>query len=108
MFIKLTHKGRPTLINVENIINVYYDNDVKQQRRLAKLTFVNGNVVFVDESLEEVHEIIQKVLSGEKQAIDWTIQPPSIEERMEESFSYDRPTYRPRKRVYQEREYNRF
>lgn len=109
MFIKLTHKGRPTLINTENVINFYHDNDVKQQKRLVKLTFVNGSVVFVDEELEEVFEIIQGVSRGEKQAIDWTIQPPSIEDRMEESFSsYSGPSYRPRRRMYQEREYNRY
>lgn len=109
MFIKLTHKGRPTLVNVQNVISIYYDIDVKQQKRLTKLTFINGNVVFVDETLEEVYDIIEGVSKGEKQAIDWTTQPPSIDDRMEESFSYDnRPSYRPRKRVYQEREYNRY
>ena len=108
MEIKVTHKGKATLVNTDNVLTVYYDNDIKQQKRLAKITFVNGSVVFIDESLEEYYEIVQSVRSGVKQVIDWTDAIPTVEQRMEESYNEFQPrnTYRPRQRYYNNRERN--
>lgn len=99
MMIKLTHKGKPTLVNVNNILSIYMDTDMKQGKLKAKVTFSSG-VVFVDESLEEIYDIIKNVMSGKEQVIDWTYQPQPIDERIEQDFisnlnKHHRPMRRP-------------
>lgn len=99
MIIKLTHRGKPTMINVNQVLSIYMDTDMKQGKYLAKITFTSG-VVFVDESLEEIHEIIKRVEGGEEQVIDWTNTPQPIDERIEQDYmnvrnTYRRPTRRP-------------
>ncbi len=99
MFIKLTHKGKPTIVNVNNILSIYMDTDMKQGKLRAKVTFSSG-VVFVDESLEEIYDIIKLVMSGKEQVIDWTYQPQPIDERIEQDYMNTRNTYRPTRRPY--------
>ncbi len=103
MFIKLTHKGKPTMVNVNNILSIYMDTDMKQGKLRAKVTFSSG-VVFVDESLEEIYDIIKLVMSGKEQVIDWTYQPQPIDERIEQDYMNTRNTYsrpqRPMRRPY--------
>lgn len=103
IIIKLTHRGKPTLVNVNQILSIYMDTDMKQSRLLAKITMSSG-VVFVDETLEEIYDIIKSVMSGKEQVIDWTYQPPSIDERMEQDYMSVRNTYntprRPTRRPY--------
>jgi predicted transcriptional regulator len=99
MIIKLTHKGKPTLVNVNNILSIYMDTDMKQQKLRAKVTMSSG-VVFVDESLEEIYDIINDVMSGNQQVIDWTNQPQPIDERVESDYNQVRNTYRPTRRPY--------
>jgi len=38
MIIKLTHRGKPTLVNVNQILSIYMDTDMKQSKHLAKIT----------------------------------------------------------------------
>ena len=99
MIIKLTHKGKPTLVNVNNILSIYMDTDMKQQKLKAKVTMSSG-VVFVDESLEEIYDIINDIMSGNQQVIDWTNQPQPIDERVESDYNKVRNTYRPMRRPY--------
>ena len=99
MIIKLTHKGKPTLVNVNNILSIYMDTDMKQQKLKAKIT-MNSGVVFVDESLEEIYDIINDVMSGNQQVIDWTNIPQPIDERIESDYQQVRNTYRPTRRPY--------
>jgi hypothetical protein len=99
MIIKLTHKGKPTLVNVNQILSIYMDTDMKQGKLKAKVTFSSG-VVFVDESLEEIYDIIKSVMSGKEQVIDWTNQPQPIDERIENDYHQVRSTYRPTRRPY--------
>lgn len=99
MIIKLTHKGKPTLVNVNNILSIYMDTDMKQQKLRAKVTMSSG-VVFVDESLEEIYDIVKDVMSGNEQVIDWTSQPQPIDERIESDYNKVRNTYRPMRRPY--------
>ncbi len=99
MFIKLTHKGKPTMVNVNNILSIYMDTDMKQQKVRAKVTMSSG-VVFVDETLEEIYDIIKLVMSGKEQVIDWTYQPQPIDERIENDYHQVRSTYRPTRRPY--------
>ena len=97
--IKLTHKGKPTLVNVNNILSIYMDTDMKQGKLKAKVTFSSG-VVFVDETLEEIYDIINSVMSGKEQVIDWTYQPQPIDERIEQDYVNTRNTKRPTRRPY--------
>ncbi len=99
MIIKLTHKGKPTLVNVNNILSIYMDTDMKQQKLKAKITMSSG-VVFVDESLEEIYDIINDVMNGNQQVIDWTNQPQPIDERVESDYNQVRNTYKPMRRPY--------
>ncbi len=103
MIIKLTHRGKPTLVNVNQILSIYMDTDMKQSKHLAKITMSSG-VVFVDETLEEIYEIIKGVESGKEQVIDWTYQPQPIDERIEQDYMNVRNTYnrpqRPMRRPY--------
>jgi predicted transcriptional regulator len=105
MIIKLTHKGKPTLVNVNNILSIYMDTDMKQQKLRAKVTMSSG-VVFVDESLEEIYDIINDVMSGNQQVIDWTNQPQPIDERVESDYVKVRNTYRPTRRPYHPHQVN--
>ncbi len=105
MIIKLTHKGKPTLVNVNNILSIYMDTDMKQQKLRAKVTMSSG-VVFVDESLEEIYDIINDVMSGNQQVIDWTNQPQPIDERVESDYNQVRNTYRPTRRPYHPHQVN--
>lgn len=106
--IKLTHKGKPTLVNVNNILSIYMDTDMKQGKLKAKVTFSSG-VVFVDETLEEIYDIIKSVMSGKEQVIDWTYQPQPIDERIEQDYMNTRNTYnRPTRRPYHPHQVNDF
>ncbi len=107
MFIKLTHKGKPTMVNVNNILSIYMDTDMKQGKLRAKVTFSSG-VVFVDETLEEIYDIIKLVMSGKEQVIDWTYQPQPIDERIEQDYMNTRNTYRPMRRPYHPHQVNDF
>ena len=92
MLLKLTHKGKPTLVNTSNIVTMFNGYDKESRTHMTTLTLVNGYTLFVDEALQEVYEIIKDVLSGKEQNIDWTFTPPSIDERFDQSFNgYERP-----------------
>ena len=105
--IKLTHKGKPTLVNVNQILSIYMDTDMKQQKVRAKITMSSG-VVFVDETLEEIYDIINDVMSGKEQVIDWTYQPQPIDEKIEQDYMNTRNTYRPTRRPYNPHRINDF
>ena len=57
MLIKLTHRGRPTLINFEQIVSIYVDTDMKSGIVGTKITTTNG-VVFVEETLNQIQKIV--------------------------------------------------
>ncbi len=56
MLIKLTHRGTPTLVNVDQIVSIYMDTDMKSGIVGTKVTTTNG-IVFVEETLN----VIQKM-----------------------------------------------
>mgnify|MGYP006268282971 CR=1 FL=1 len=92
MLIKLTRKGRPTLINFSNIVTTFVGYDKTQRRMGTTLTFNNGYTLVVDESLQEIYELYQSVLLGEKQTIDWTTSrnTSNLDEEFEQSFNNER------------------
>jgi uncharacterized protein YlzI (FlbEa/FlbD family) len=91
MTIKLTKNGNPILVNSQNVTN--YETTQSQNRVLTKLFLVGGQYLIVEESLEEIYNILWNMKKGEKQEVDWTYM--SIDEGFEQSYQQ-----RPRRRVY--------
>ena len=105
MLIKLTHRGTPTLVNVDHIVSIYMDTDMKSGLVQSKVTTSNG-IVFVEEGLNCIHKMVWQVKSGLPPEMDYEV--PTIEQRMEKSFNQDRPlSYEPkRQRTPIRRNYN--
>lgn len=103
MLIKLTHKGRPTLVNTKQIVSVYMDTDLKCGEYKSKVNFTQG-CVFVDESLQDIQRMMWEAENGKKPDMDYEV--PTIDERMENSYDNSRPQsfQRPRTRRYQPRD----
>ena len=107
MLIKLTHRGTPTLVNVDQIVSIYMDTDMKSGIVGTKITTTNG-IVFVEEGLNLIHKMVWQVKSGTPPEMDYEV--PTIDNRMEKSFNQDRPlSYTPtshRQRTPIRRNYN--
>ena len=88
MLIKLTHRGTPTLVNVDQIVSIYMDTDMKSGIVGTKITTTNG-IVFVEEGLNLIHKMVWQVKSGTPPEMDYEV--PTIEQRMEKSYNNDRP-----------------
>ena len=107
MLIKLTHRGTPTLVNVDQIVSIYMDTDMKSGIVGTKITTTNG-IVFVEETLNQIQKMVWQVKSGIPPEMDYEV--PTIDNRMEKSFNQDRPlSYTPtshRQRTPMRRNYN--
>jgi hypothetical protein len=107
MIIKLTHRGTPTLINVDQIVSIYMDTDMKSGIYGTKVTTTNG-IVFVEETLNVIQKLAWQVKNGIPPEMDYEV--PTIEQRMEKSYNNDRPlSYEPtshRVRTPMRRNYN--
>jgi hypothetical protein len=107
MLIKLTHRGTPTLINVDQIVSIYMDTDMKSGIVGTKVTTTNG-IVFVEETLNVIQKMAWQVKNGIPPEMDYEV--PTIDNRMEKSFNNDRPlSYTPtshRVRTPMRRNYN--
>jgi hypothetical protein len=94
MLIKLTHRGTPTLINVDQIVSIYMDTDMKSGIVGTKVTTTNG-IVFVEETLNVIQKMAWQVKNGIPPEMDYEV--PTIDNRMEKSFNQDRPlSYEPK------------
>lgn len=95
MLIKLTHRGKPTLINYDHIVSIYVDTDMKSSVVGTKVTTTNG-VVFVEETLNQIQKLVWQVKNGQAPDMDYEV--PTIENRMEKSFNQDSPlSYEPKR-----------
>ena len=107
MLIKLTHRGTPTLVNVDQIVSIYMDTDMKSGIVGTKITTTNG-IVFVEETLNVIQKLAWQVKNGTPPEMDYEV--PTIDNRMEKSFNQDRPmSYTPtshRQRTPMRRNYN--
>ena len=94
MLIKLTHRGTPTLVNVDQIVSIYMDTDMKSGIIGTKVTTTNG-IVFVEEGLNCIHKMVWQVKNGTPPEMDYEV--PTIDNRMEKSFNNERPvSYEPK------------
>ena len=91
MTIKLTKNGNPILVNSECVTN--YETAHSPNRMLTKLFLVSGNYIIVEESLEEIYNILWGMGKGEKQNVDWTT--TGVDEGFEQTYQP-----RPRRRIY--------
>ena len=107
MLIKLTHRGTPTLINVDQIVSIYMDTDMKSGIVGTKVTTTNG-IVFVEETLNVIQKLAWQVKNGIPPEMDYEV--PTIDSRIEKSYNNDRPlSYTPtshRVRTPMRRNYN--
>ena len=107
MLIKLTHRGTPTLVNVDQVVSIYMDTDMKSGIVGTKITTTNG-IVFVEETLNQIQKMVWQVKSGIPPEMDYEV--PTIDNRMEMSLNQDRPlSYTPtshRQRTPMRRNYN--
>ena len=107
MLVKLTHRGTPTLVNVDQIVSIYMDTDMKSGIVGTKVTTTNG-IVFVEETLNVIQKMAWQVKNGIPPEMDYEV--PTIDNRMEKSFNNDRPlSYTPtshRVRTPMRRNYN--
>ena len=107
MFTKLTHKGRPTLVNGKNVTNVYLDINHKTNSYQTKISFVNGSIIFVDETMNEVHKLLDESELGiTDNTYDYQVVVPNVEERFEQNFNQ---SYQPQPRGFnqpRQRRYN--
>ena len=107
MSVKLTHRGTPTLVNVDQIVSIYMDTDMKSGLVQSKVTTSNG-IVFVEETLNVIQKLAWQVKNGIPPEMDYEV--PTIDNRMEKSFNNDRPlSYTPtshRVRTPMRRNYN--
>ena len=107
MLIKLTHRGTPTLINVDQIVSIYMDTDMKSGLVGTKVTTTNG-IVFVEETLNVIQKLAWQVKNGIPPEMDYEV--PTIDSRIEKSYNNDRPlSYTPtshRVRTPMRRNYN--
>ena len=95
MLIKLTHRGTPTLVNVDQIVSIYMDTDMKSGIVGTKITTTNG-IVFVEETLNVIQKLAWQVKNGTPPEMDYEV--PTIDNRMEKSFNQDRPlSYEPKR-----------
>ena len=94
MLIKLTHRGTPTLVNVDHIVSIYMDTDMKSGIVGAKITTTNG-IVFVEEGLKVIQKMVWQVKNGVPPEMNYEV--PTIDNRMEKSFNNERPlSYEPK------------
>jgi hypothetical protein len=107
MLIKLTHRGTPTIVNVDHIVSIYMDTDMKSGIYGTKVTTTNG-IVFVEETLNVIQKLAWQVKNGIPPEMDYEV--PTIEQRMEKSYNNDKPlSYTPtshRVRTPMRRNYN--
>ena len=98
--IKLTKNGQNVLVNVEHIDQI--ETLHTKSGVMSKVIFTTGTYCIVQETLEEIYEVVDSVGRGEKQIIDWTT--TSIDDQLMEEYQQRTP-YRKPKRSYNN--YNR-
>jgi hypothetical protein len=104
MLVKFMTKGKPTLVNVNSIVGVRKDTDQKSGEYMTKIFLSTGLLVFVDEEMNVVHQMVNGVLNKTTD-IDYSYDVPSVDEKFQSQYnrdmdSYDdrqpRTTYQPR------------
>jgi hypothetical protein len=111
MLIKLTYqgKGTPTLVNLQNVKNIFSILDKRNDKIATKIEYIDGTYVNVEEDIKTIYEIQWKMMNG---ICDMDFEVPSVDEMINNSYyenggNGDRHwigqrTNQPRKRVYRD------
>jgi len=94
MTIKLTKNGNPILVNTQSVTN--YETIHSHNRQLTKLFLTSGAYIVVEESLEQIYNIIWGMKNGVKQEVDWSY--TTIDEVFEQNYQQPKQ----RRRIYQQ------
>lgn len=113
MRIKLSYygSGNTTLVNMKNFTTMYQTTDNRTGKLFTKIHFSETNFVMVEESPQEIEEIMNLIEKGGEQQTEWKV--PTIDERFERQSFQMRPRkpYQQRDRNYNnnfENQYNRW
>jgi hypothetical protein len=84
--LKLTYhgSGNTTLVNMERFTTMYQTIDNRNGEPFTKIHFSETNFLMVQETPQEIEELMELVSSGEKQETEWKV--PTIEERFEQPY----------------------
>lgn len=109
MLIKLTYqgKGTPTLVNLQNVKNIFSILDKRNDKVATKIEYIDGTYVNVEEDIKTIYEIQWKMMNG---TCDMDFEVPSVDDMINNSYyenggNGDRHwigqrNNQPRKRVY--------
>jgi len=82
--LKLTYhgSGNTTLVNMERFTTMYQTIDNRNGQPFTKIHFSETNFLMVQETPQEIEELMDLISNGGKQEIEWKV--PTIEERFEQ------------------------
>ena len=90
MLVKFTKRGRIILVNVSHVTSVDTDIDHKSNSELkTRIFFSSGQSTYVDEPLNQVHEMLNKA-ETKCLDMDYSYDNPTIDARMQESYDRHR------------------
>lgn len=101
MLIKLTYqgKGTPTLVNLQNVKNIYPILDKRNDKIVTKVEYIDGSYVNVEEDVKTIYEIQWKMMNG---SCDMDFIVPSVDDMINNSYyetkKYDNRPQRPYQR----------
>jgi len=89
--LKLTYhgSGNTTLVNMERFTTMYQTIDNRNGQPFTKIHFSETNFLMVQETPQEIEELMDLISNGGKQEVEWKV--PTIEERFEQQTFQPRP-----------------
>ena len=111
MLIKLTYqgKGTPTLVNLQNVKNIYPILDKRNDVIVTKIEFLDGSYVNVEEDIKKIYEIQWKMMNG---SCDMDFDVPSVDDMINNSYyetkKFDNRPQRPYQRGQQRNRHDNY
>ncbi len=105
MLIKLTYqgKGTPTLVNLQNVKNIYPILDKRNDVIVTKIEFLDGSYVNVEEDIKKIYEIQWLMMNGSCN-MEWTT--PTVDDMIQNS--YHQYTDKPERNGFRKRTYRNY
>lgn len=100
MLIKLTYtgKGIPTLVNLNNVKNIYCIHDKRTNSILTKVEYVDGSFINVVEDIKTIYEIYFNLMNGVID-MDWSV--PTIDSMITNSYNKTTEYAQKNKRIFE-------
>jgi hypothetical protein len=114
MLVRFTAKGKPTLVNVKHVVGVRKDIDQRSNEVMTKLYLTTGQIIFVDEEMNQVHKMINESYDGVRvETYDYDVPSEqsvrSVDERMSNDYDMHERQRRPyRKPAYSSHQRNSY